>query len=176
MGKVVAFAGSNSKNSINKELATFAASLLTNNEYKVLDLNDYELPLYSIDVELAGEFPEAAVQFNDELANSDAIIISLAEHNGSYTAAFKNLLDWVSRKDKTVFKNKPVLVLATSPGGRGGATVLNTALNSFPHFGADIKGSFSLPSFNDNFKDGKVVNEDLLKELSVAVQELEAVL
>ena len=176
MGKVVAFAGSNSKNSINKELATFAASLLTNNEYKVLDLNDYELPLYSIDVELAGEFPEAAVQFNDELANSDAIIISLAEHNGSYTAAFKNLLDWVSRKDKTVFKNKPVLVLATSPGGRGGATVLNTALNSFPHFGADIKGSFSLPSFNDNFKDGKVVNEDLLKELSVAVQDLEAVL
>ncbi|WP_299625333.1 NAD(P)H-dependent oxidoreductase [uncultured Tenacibaculum sp.] len=176
MGKVVAFAGSNSKNSINKELATFAASLLTNNEYKVLDLNDYELPLYSIDVELAGEFPEAAVQFNDELANSDAIIISLAEHNGSYTAAFKNLLDWVSRKDKTVFKNKPVLVLATSPGGRGGATVLNTALNSFPHFGADIKGSFSLPSFNDNFKDGKLVNEDLLKELSVAVQDLEAVL
>ena len=176
MGKVVAFAGSNSKNSINKELATFAASLLANNEYKVLDLNDYELPLYSIDVELAGEFPEAAVQFNDELANSDAIIISLAEHNGSYTAAFKNLLDWVSRKDKTVFKNKPVLVLATSPGGRGGATVLNTALNSFPHFGADIKGSFSLPSFNDNFKDGKVVNEDLLKELSVAVQDLEAVL
>lgn len=176
MGKVVAFAGSNSKNSINKELATFAANLLTKNEYKVLDLNDYELPLYSIDVELAGEFPEAAVQFNDELANSDAIIISLAEHNGSYTAAFKNLLDWVSRKDKTVFKNKPVLVLATSPGGRGGATVLNTALNSFPHFGADIKGSFSLPSFNDNFKDGKVVNEDLLKELSVAVQDLEAVL
>ncbi|WP_299836850.1 NAD(P)H-dependent oxidoreductase [uncultured Tenacibaculum sp.] len=176
MGKVVAFAGSNSKNSINKELATFAASLLTNNEYKVLDLNDYELPLYSIDVELAGEFPEAAVQFNDELANSDAIIISLAEHNGSYTAAFKNLLDWASRKDKTVFKNKPVLVLATSPGGRGGATVLNTALNSFPHFGADIKGSFSLPSFNDNFKDGKLVNEDLLKELSVAVQDLEAVL
>ncbi|SNR15123.1 NADPH-dependent FMN reductase [Tenacibaculum jejuense] len=176
MGKVIAFAGSNSKNSINKKLATFAASLLKSNEFKVLDLNDYELPLYSIDVEVENEFPEAAIKFNNELAESDAVIISLAEHNGSYTAAFKNLLDWVSRKDKTVFKNKPVLVLATSPGGRGGATVLNTALNSFPHFGADIKGSFSLPSFNDNFKEDKIVDSDLLNQLSEAVKNLESAL
>ena len=176
MGKVVAFAGSNSKNSINKKLATFAASLLENNEFEVLDLNDFELPLYSVDVVGKNEFPQAAIRFNDELVSSDAIIISLAEHNGSYTAAFKNLLDWVSRKDKTVFKNKPVLVLATSPGGRGGATVLNTALNSFPHFGAAIKGSFSLPSFNDNFKEDKIVNPELLKQLSEAVKSLESVL
>lgn len=176
MGKVIAFAGSNSKNSINKKLATFAASLLESNEFKVLDLNDYELPLYSIDVEVENEFPDAAISFNNELAESDAVIISLAEHNGSYTAAFKNLLDWVSRKDKTVFKNKPVLVLATSPGGRGGATVLNTALNSFPHFGADIKGSFSLPSFNDNFKEDKIVDSDLLNQLSEAVKNLESAL
>ena len=176
MGKVIALAGSNSKNSINKKLATFAASLLKSNEFKVLDLNDYELPLYSIDVEVENEFPEAAINFNNELAESDAVIISLAEHNGSYTVAFKNLLDWVSRKDKTVFKNKPVLVLATSPGGRGGATVLNTALNSFPHFGADIKGSFSLPSFNDNFKEDKIVDSDLLNQLSEAVKNLESAL
>lgn len=176
MKQVTVFAGSNSKNSINKQLAAYAASLLSNKEYKVLDLNDYELPLYSVDTEGTIEFPEAASRFNEELENSSAIIVSLAEHNGSYTAAFKNLLDWVSRKDKTVFKNKPVLVLATSPGARGGATVLNTAVNSFPHFGADVKASFSLPSFNENFKDGKIVNEELLENLTTSVKNLEEAL
>ncbi|WP_075342776.1 NADPH-dependent FMN reductase [Tenacibaculum agarivorans] len=176
MGRVVVFAGSNSKNSINKELATFAASLLNNQEVKVLDLNDYPLPLYGVDIEAEIEFPENAIKFNEELADSDAIIVSLAEHNGSYTAVFKNLIDWVSRKDKKIFKEKPMLLLATSPGGRGGASVLATAKNTFPHFGADIKASFSLPSFMNNFEGGKIVDAEALKELKEAVQQLESAL
>ncbi len=44
-----------------------------------------------------------------------------------------------------------MLLMATSPGARGGASVLEIAKSSFPRFGASIKASFSLPSFNDNF-------------------------
>lgn len=49
--KVIAFAASSSKESINKQLVTYAANLIENAEVEVLDLNDYELPLFSVDKE-----------------------------------------------------------------------------------------------------------------------------
>ena len=63
--------------------------------------------------------PELAQQFFDKLGRGDAIMISFAEHNGSYTAAYKNLFDWTSRIDQKVFQNKPMILLATSPGPGG---------------------------------------------------------
>ena len=51
MKKIIAFAGSNSKKSINKELAIFVASLVHNLEVEVLDLNDFQVPVYGVDDE-----------------------------------------------------------------------------------------------------------------------------
>ena len=95
--------------------------------------------------------PEAAVEFIEHIEGADAIILSLAEHNGSYTAAFKNLLDWSSRHQQKLWSEKPMLLLSTSPGARGGASVMAAANATFPHLGADIKASFSLPNYSDNF-------------------------
>ncbi len=49
--KIIAFGGSPSKNSINKKLATYATSLFENTDVEVLDLNDFQMPLFSVDVE-----------------------------------------------------------------------------------------------------------------------------
>ena len=46
--KIIAFGGSPSKNSINKKLATYAASLFENAEVEVLTLNDFEMPLFTV--------------------------------------------------------------------------------------------------------------------------------
>jgi chromate reductase, NAD(P)H dehydrogenase (quinone) len=51
MHKVLVFAGSTSKNSINKRLTEYAASLLISESYEVIDLNDYPLPIFSVDAE-----------------------------------------------------------------------------------------------------------------------------
>ena len=48
---VVAFAASSSTQSINKKLVTYAASLLPAHNVEILDLNDFELPLFSVDRE-----------------------------------------------------------------------------------------------------------------------------
>lgn len=173
MKKIAAFAGSISSSSINKQLATYAASQLDNIEFEVLDLNDYEVPLYSVDVEKNEPYPNGASKFNSALDTYDGFIVSLAEHNGSYTAAFKNLFDWVSRKNKEVFRRKPVLLMATSPGARGGASVLSAASVTFPHMGANIITSFSLPQFNENFKEGKIQHENLNQQLKEAVAAFE---
>ena len=52
-------------------------------------------------------------------------------------------------------------MLATSPGGRGGANVLELATKTAPFFGADLRGSFSLPSFNDHFEGGAIKTPDI---------------
>lgn len=153
MKKIVAFGASNSTQSINQKLAKWAVSQLDGVEVEVLDLNDYEMPIYSIDREGSDGVPEAARSFKETLTASDGVIISFAEHNGSYSAAFKNVLDWMSRLEKPIWSNKPMLLLATSPGARGGLGVLGTATGSFPHQGGQVVASFSLPSFHQNFNE-----------------------
>lgn len=163
--KILTIGASNSSTSINRQLAAHAASLIPHATSTVLDLNDFEMPIYSSDREENEGIPEIAQQFVAQIESSDAIILSLAEHNGSYTAAFKNILDWVSRAKPKPWSEKPMILLATSPGGRGAATVLAAAESYFPHMGADIKGTFSLPSFYENFVDGVIKDPKLLTEL-----------
>jgi len=128
--KLLAFAASSSRNSINKQLVTYAAGLVEGASPEVLDLNDYELPLFSVDREKQLGKPDLAKAFLRKIALSDAVIISFAEHNGSYSAAYKNLFDWCSRIGPNVFQDKPMVLLSTSPGARGGASVLAAATAS----------------------------------------------
>ncbi|NRD23456.1 NAD(P)H-dependent oxidoreductase [Winogradskyella litoriviva] len=173
MKNIIAFAGSNSKQSINKQLASYAASLVDNAKTEVLDLNDYNLPQYSVDFEQENGFPENAKRFVEAIKNADGIIISLAEHNGAYTSVFKNLFDWMSRVEQKTFQNKPMLLMATSPGARGGASVLAIAKDRFPRHDADIVSEFSLPSFFENFSEGKISNDALNEQLLIQVKQFE---
>ena len=151
MKKIIAFGASSSKQSINKQLATFAANQFQNASVEILDLNDYEMPVFSVDKEKENGIHPLAQEFYDKLGIADLIIISFAEHNGNYSTAFKNILDWTSRINAKTFQEKPMLLLATSPGARGGSSVLDIATKRFPFQGGIIKGSFSLPSFFENF-------------------------
>ncbi len=117
---------------------------------------------------------EGAQQFLADLAEADAIVVSYAEHNGYYPAAYKNLFDWASRIDRSVFQNKPVVYLATSPGPGGAKTVLAAAVASAPYFGAEVKASVSVPSFYDNFdfETGSINNPEIAAEIKQAVSQL----
>jgi len=172
MKNIIAFGASNSKTSINKQLATYASSLLKNTEVEVLDLNDFDVPTYSVDLEGKSGIPDNAQQLLNKIMASDGLIISLAEHNGAYTAIFKSLFDWMSRIDVKLFKQKPMLLMSTSPGARGGQSVFEIAENRFPIHDANIVAKFSLPSFNDNFKEDKIVDADLKASLLEAVNTL----
>lgn len=165
MKKIITLGGSSSKNSINKKLAEYSGSLIGSFELINIDLNDYPMPLYSIDVENENGFVSATHDLNDIFEESDAFIISLAEHNGAYSAAFKNAFDWLSRLEGKVWRNKPMLLLSCSPGPRGGQSVLEIALTRFPYMGANIVGSMAFPSFFENFKEEEIVNPTLKNKL-----------
>ena len=163
---VLAFAASSSTQSINKKLVTYATTLIQGATTEVVDLNDYELPLFSQDREAELGHPERAQAFMAKIAAADALLISFAEHNGAYTAAYKNLFDWCSRIDPKVFQGKAVAMLSTSPGPGGAGNVLNTATGSAPYFNGVLKASLSVPSFYDNFD----VEQNALKNPEIQTQ------
>ena len=172
--KVLAIGATNSKTSINQQLAAYTASLANNAQVEVLDLNDFEMPIYSEDREKASGIHQHAQRFFSKIGEADAVVISFAEYNGSYTAAFKNVFDWASRIDMKVYQGKPVVMLAASPGPGGATSVLSSAVNSAPYFAADIKGTLSVPSFYDNFdvEIGEVTNAEMLGNLKSIMSKL----
>ncbi len=164
--KILAFAASSSSKSINKQLVTHAADVLASDiikgaQIEILDINDYEMPIYSSDLEEAGGIPDRAHQFAAKIGGADALLISYAEHNGNYSAAYKNLFDWTSRLGGKVFQDKPMVILATSPGAGGAASVLGLAKTSAPFFGADVKADLSIASFYDVFDAEKGIISDV---------------
>lgn len=161
--KIIAFAASTSKLSINKQLVTHTLTHFPEAQTTLLDLNDFEMPVFSVDKERDNGYPEAARQFLALLASADLLIISMAEHNGNYTAAFKNTLDWCSRIEPNTFYHKPMFLMSTSPGGYGGKNSLGAAVIRFPKHTAKILETFSLPSFNTNFSHEEGILDEELK-------------
>lgn len=175
--KILAFAGSNSSTSINKKLVTHATTFFTEHSIEILDLNDYEMPLFSVDTLAKSGLPQQAIAFTKKIDASDLLLISLAENNGAYTVAFKNIYDWISViPDRKVFwGDKPTFVMATSPGPRGGASVLHLAKTTLPYYGAKVIETFSLPSFFANFNaESGITNTDYANELQTKIGKVKA--
>ena len=155
-------------------MVTFVSQKFENSEIEILDLNDFEMPIYSSDREKERGIPKLAYDFAEKIDTSDFLIISLAEHNGAYSAAFKNIFDWVSRiPERRIFGEKPMFLMATSPGKRGGASVLEIASKRFPFDGAKVLDIFSLPFFYEFFNAEKgIIDEEKLKELQEKIKKI----
>lgn len=178
--KIIAFGASNNKHSINKRFAQFAANQLTNVETTVLDLNDFELPMYSIDLEKEFGIPEGVKQFAKFIKSSDAVIISVAEYNGLHTSAFKSLWEWLSRipmeKPMNFWAGKPMFLLSTTTSRRRDSLVVKLSKQLFPLFGANIIATFQLPSFNHFFDQDHITDPEQLQAFNAELQKFQTFL
>lgn len=170
MAKKITIAGSNSQKSINKNLLIHVSSLLKNVEFISIDLNDFVLPIYGVDYEAENGIPTAVKMLDESFNETDGFIISLAEHNGFYAAVFKNTIYWLSRVNIKIWREKPILLMATSPGARGGKTFLQSAKVYFPYLGGNVTTVFLLPNFYDNFSEDGISDDGLNEELSRKTQ------
>ncbi|MCL7986883.1 NAD(P)H-dependent oxidoreductase [Sphingobacterium sp. lm-10] len=162
--KVLAFAASNSSKSINQKLVTSVSKYYKEDEVELLHIHDFEMPIYSADREKESGIPSHAIDFAAHIDAADLIIISFAEHNGNYTAGYKNLIDWVSRiKGRKPFQNAHLFLLSTSQGARGAQGVLSIAASRMPFDGGTVLDSLSLPEFSANFEDGKGITNVLYR-------------
>jgi chromate reductase len=168
MSKLIAFSGSNSSTSINFQLINTLSAPFEEN-IKVIRLTDYAIPMYSADSEAASGIPTGVIELAGVLKEASGLLISVPEYNGNMPAFFKNCMDWLSRYDGKFLADKPVLLLSTSPGQRGGASSLNAAKAMLPYFGAIVQHTFSLGAFHSHFSEGNLLESETTNELKSTV-------
>lgn len=152
MKKILAFTGSNSSTSINAKLLAYVTQKITQHEVTQLDLKEFDVPIYSEDLEKVSGMPSASKKIKEEIDRHQALVVAVNEHNSAPSAFFKNHIDWLSRVDAKFLQGKKILLMSTSPGKRGAKSSLEYVRDVlFPRFGAEIVESFSLPSFGENF-------------------------
>ncbi len=159
--KILAFAGSLRKNSFNKKLVQYAASLAQSKgaHLEYVDLSDLNLPLYNGDIEDQG-FPKSVHDLKQKMIGSTGFMIACPEYNGSITAALKNMIDWASRPEPDeapliAFRGKVVSLMACSPGALGG-------IRGLPHNRTILSGigCLVLPTMVAVSKVHEVLGED----------------
>lgn len=129
--RLLIFAGSLRKDSLNKKLAKAWASIAEHDsvETTLIDLNDFELPIYNGDIEEAS-VPQKARELQALFAKHDGFLVVTPEYNGAVPAVVKNTLDWISRplengdSGVSIMKGKVCGIAAASPGALGGLRAL----------------------------------------------------
>jgi chromate reductase, NAD(P)H dehydrogenase (quinone) len=93
----------------------------------VLDLRELALPLYDGDLEASQGVPAGAAALRDAIRDHDALVLVTPEYNGFPTPLVINAFDWLSRLPDGLkaTADKPVALLASSPGAFGGLRALN---------------------------------------------------
>jgi chromate reductase, NAD(P)H dehydrogenase (quinone) len=135
VARILAFAGSARRDSLNKKLARVAAQHAREGgaEVTFVDLDDYPMPVYHGDLEAAEGMPENAKKLRALFLAHDALLIVTPENNRSIPSLLKNTIDWLSRgigdgkganSGYAPYKGKVAALMAASPGPYGGARVL----------------------------------------------------
>lgn len=171
MKKILAFAGSNSSQSINHQFLKALTPHFQLN-YELISLRDYEAPLFGIDLKNEKGVPESMQELHKKMLDADGFVLSAAEHNGSMAAVLKNTFDWLSMLEKKFFLHKPTMILGASPGPRGAASSRGHLVDILPYRGAEIIGNMGLPNFSDNYKDG-VIEQNILDQIIPLIRTLE---
>lgn len=171
MAHILVTAGSNSSTSINFQLARYTAGRLNQNDILLRELAQLNIPTYSEDIERNSGFPSDIEALYADLKAARGLVFSVNEHNGAPSAFAKNVLDWLSRKERNFLEGLPVLLLSTSPG-RGGAQSARKAVEELlPRFGAEVVATFSLPSFRHMFQEGEgITDAGLQAEFRMALE------
>ncbi|MFT7474921.1 MAG: chromate reductase [Verrucomicrobiales bacterium] len=163
---LIAIVGSLRAGSVNRAVARAAIALAAEDVHiSIHPIGD--IPLYNGDVEERG-LPESVVALNVAISNADGVIFFTPEYNSSLPAVTKNVIDWLSRAPRAL-DGVPFAAVATSPGGRAGASVLAHFEATFEHMRGDYRRYISLGIGNYGEKldeAGELADPEMRKQLA----------
>ena len=128
MTSIAVIVGSTRDGSYNRALGDLAAASLAAHGAQVtmIDLADFDLPLYSAALE-ANAFPPDALMLKDIFAAQDGLLFVTPEYNGSLPPLLKNAIDWASRPTGdeglvalTAYRGKAAAIMSASISPFGG--------------------------------------------------------
>ncbi len=176
--RILVFAGSARRDSLNKKLARAAAQYAreAGAEATFVDLDDYPIPLYHGDLEAASGMPENARKLRGIFLAHDALLVASPENNSSVTSLLKNTIDWLSRDVEdgkgdssglAPWRGKVAGLMAASPGGFGGIRALPHLRQILAALGVTVLGTqVAVPRAHEAFAaDGSVVDERVAKSV-----------
>lgn len=176
--RILVFAGSARRDSLNKKLARAAAQYAreAGAEATFVDLDDYPIPLYHGDLEAASGMPENARKLRGIFLAHDALIIASPENNSSMSSLLKNTIDWLSRDVEdgkgdssglAPWRGKVAGLMAASPGGFGGIRALPHLRQILAALGVTVLGTqVAVPRAHEAFTaDGSLADERVAKSL-----------
>lgn len=178
MARILVFAGSARRESLNKKLARAAAQHAreAGAQATFVDLDDYPIPLYHGDLESASGMPANATRLRELFLAHDALIIASPENNSSVTALLKNTLDWLSRdvgdgkgdaSGLAPWRGKVAGLMAASPGAFGGIRALPHLRQILSTLGVTVLGTqVAVPKANTVFADdGTIADERVARSV-----------
>ncbi|MDL2211369.1 NAD(P)H-dependent oxidoreductase [Erysipelotrichaceae bacterium OttesenSCG-928-M19] len=144
MNKILVIAGSNGSHSINQ---WFAKRLAEHPQVDYLDTRELNAPYYNMDIEESTGYPQEIITLYDKIHDYGKLIIVSPEYNG-YTPPFlKSITDWLSRYERFYLDGIDVVIVAVSPGQKGGASVREMLTTMLSFTNANILGSKGIPNF-----------------------------
>lgn len=178
MARILVFAGSARRDSLNKKLAREAARFAreAGAEATFVDLDDYPIPLYHGDLEAAEGMPANARKLRALFLAHDALLVASPENNSSVTALLKNTIDWLSRdlgggrgddSGLAPWRGKVAGLMAASPGAFGGVRGLPHLRQVLATLGVTVLGTqVAVPRAHEAFgDDGRIADERVAKSV-----------
>lgn len=143
--KILAFAGSGRRYSLNRKLLDVAVTGAeqAGAEVTLLDLNAYPMPIYDGDIETSEGVPENVLKVRKLMLEHRGFLIASPEYNRSVTPLLKNLIDWTSRPVNgedglAPYRNRIAVLMSASPGSYGGASGLDHLRAILQHTGVIV--------------------------------------
>ena len=140
--KILAFAGSTRKDSLNKKLVKIAAAGASESgaDVTLVDLRDFQMPLYDGDLEQQEGLPSNARKLKELMIAHHGFLISAPEYNSSISGVLKNTIDWTSRQSEgetplICYKGKVAGLVSASLGNLGGLRGLVTVRSILENIG-----------------------------------------
>jgi NAD(P)H-dependent FMN reductase len=163
MTRVLCFAGSARRDSLNRKLVRVAVDGVraAGGEATLIELGDFALPLYHGDFEIESGIPASVRELATLVRSHAALLIASPENNTSVSALLKNAIDWVSRiKDAPAFPGRVAGLLAASPGQFGGVRGLYHLRAILISLGVEVVAQqFVLPKATSAFDaEGRLVD------------------
>lgn len=160
--KILAFAASLRRGSLNRKLIALAAEMARSAgaEVDLAEFREFELPIYDADLDASGGLPPGGLELKRRLERADGVIIAAPEYNYSIAGPLKNAIDWVSRARPMPWRGKSIYLMSASPSPVGGIRGLWQTRIPLEGCGALVfPDMFALPHANEAFDDSGALRD-----------------
>lgn len=127
----------------------------TSNTVDLLDLHEFDFPLFHERLKFMKEPPVKVLDFAERIRKAEGVIIVTPEYNGSFPASLKNVIDLLTED----WKGKPISFCTASGGAFAGTQVMVELL--FPLWKIKawvVPSSMQVPKVQEAFSsDGSVL-------------------